>query len=204
MQQRTKVEKRHSRKAEKRRREAEHEARAGGVGAARPAPPHRPLPAGHPLHGLDVVDRRTVDAARQTRRLVLLAKASEAARKAEETKDHQEKDALSSETRRLRGLADSELAHAEADAAEADYSDEIQSLGHQGQLWLAATNPATGHRLAWPAGSYKGRSRKQPRTELAAKREQKVDGPPSASGHEGSQQEHRDGRRKKTGNGETR
>ena len=64
MQQRTKVEKRHSRKAEKRRREAEHEARAGGVGAARPAPPHRPLPAGHPLHGLDVMTQVAKELAR--------------------------------------------------------------------------------------------------------------------------------------------
>ena len=113
------------------------------------------LPDGHPLAGMRVVLESETDEQHEKRRKRLLREAADADAKA--SKDPGKKDQLESEATRLRGLAGSAVWHAEADAADAGYSADVQMIGRAGRFYIAGTNPATGDRLAWKAGVYTSR-----------------------------------------------
>ena len=82
----------------------------------------------------------------------MLAQAAEA--DARGKKEPAEQRHWTAEAARLRGLAGSAVWHAEANAADAGYTDDIQTLARDGRFYVAGTNPATGDRLVWNAGVY--------------------------------------------------
>ena len=67
-----------------------------------------------------------------------------------------------SEARRLRLSAGSALAHAEADAREAGYTSEIDTVLHNGSFYIRAKHPMGGDWKAWPAGRPGRRQPKRP------------------------------------------
>ena len=132
-----------------------HEHTFERIGKAGKPPASKTIDEGHPLGELRVVLDSETDEQHEKRRKRLLAQAAEADAKAgggghEATHSHWE-------AARLRGLAGSALWHAEADAAEAGYTDRVQTIGRTGRFYVVANNPATGDRLAWKAGVYKSR-----------------------------------------------
>lgn len=127
-----------------------------GIGKTGKPPESEALPEGHPLAGMRVVMDSETDEQHERRRKRLLREAAEADAKA--ASEGGEKAHWESEAARLRGLAGSALWHAEADAADAGYTESTQIIGRQGRFYVVAENPATGDRLAWKAGAYKSRA----------------------------------------------
>ena len=125
------------------------------IGKAGEPPASETIDEGHPLAELRVVLDSETDEQHEKRRKRLLAEAAEADAKAsggghEATHWHWE-------AARLRGLAGSALWHAEADAADAGYTNGVQTIGRAGRFYVVGNNPSTGDRLAWKAGVYKSR-----------------------------------------------
>lgn len=60
------------------------------------------------------------------------------------------------EATRLRAMAGSALAHAEADARDAGHTEDIETRVIVNRLYLLGTHPMTRNRKAWPAGQAGG------------------------------------------------
>lgn len=127
-----------------------------GIGKAGKPPASEAMPEGHPLAGLRVVIDSETDEQHERRRKRLLREAADA--DARSVSNPREKAHWESEAIRLRGLAGSAVWHAEADAADAGYSENTQVIGRAGRFYVVAENPATGDRLAWKAGAYRSRA----------------------------------------------
>ena len=134
-------------------------AKAATIGRGGEAPPSEALAAGDTFSGLRVVPETATDEQHELRRKKLLHEAATARTTAENETLHAEKLRWEDEAKRLRGLAGSALAHAEADANDAGYTSNIQSIGSNGRMYLCGTNPRTSDRLAWGAGVYTSRHR---------------------------------------------
>ena len=126
------------------------------IGNTGKPPASETMPDGHLLAGMRVVLESETDEQHEKRRKRLLREAADADAKA--TENPGEQGHWESEATRLRGLAGSAVWHAEADAADAGYGEDVQMIGRAGRFYILATNPATGDRLAWKAGVYKSRT----------------------------------------------
>ena len=127
------------------------------IGRSGEAPPSVPLAENPTLTGLRVVLESATDEQHELRRKRLLREAATATTNAKNEAGHSEKLRSEDEAKRLRALAGSAMAHAEADATDAGYTTNVQSIGSEGRMYLCATNPRTGDRLAWGAGVYRSR-----------------------------------------------
>ena len=146
----------HDRKAATRQAENETLHRAGTPRLGKPGTkgPYHTLAGAKGRYTTDVADEDTYTAGRERRKQRLLGEAKTARRDAETTTDKGERAALRSAAERAEGLAESATAHAEADATEAGYGDDIATVGRDGRFYVIGRNKATGHRLAWPGGRY--------------------------------------------------
>ena len=146
----------HDRKAATRQAENETPHRAGTPRLGKPGTrrPYHTLGGDRGRDATEVADEDGYTVGRERRKQRLLTEAKTARGEAETTTDKSERGALLSAAERAEGLAESATAHAEADATEAGYGDEIATVGRDGRFYVIGRNKGTGHRLAWPGGRY--------------------------------------------------